>query len=208
VGATPKDAARASDRFKRLYVACLEAEWSSRLDDRQTVLPLLELSERQGWIRFLHRRVRNPEDLLEDLRKLSLQAQYERYQLYAIESHGREGTLALGQGMPLSRLNDVSMAGRALYLGGCSVARTRALAEFKELRSCTGARAVCGYTRDVDWDESAAFELLLLSWLAYERSSWPLRALRAVGEEYAGLARRLGFVAVWKGGQWPRSRGK
>src|SRR3954464_10621586 len=115
MGATPKDAARANDRFKRLYVACLEAEWSSRLDDRQTVLPLLELSERQGWIRFLHRRVRNAEDLLSDLRKLASQARYRRYELLAIESHGSEGALSLGRKMALSRLNALPLAGRALY---------------------------------------------------------------------------------------------
>jgi len=45
MGTTPNDAARSSERFKRLYVACLEAEWSSRLDNPQTVLPLLELSD-------------------------------------------------------------------------------------------------------------------------------------------------------------------
>jgi len=87
VGATAKDAARTRERFARLHVACLGADWSSRLDNQQTVLPLLELSERHGWIRFLHRRVRDRDDLLTDLGKLSSQAQYERCKFYFLASH-------------------------------------------------------------------------------------------------------------------------
>jgi hypothetical protein len=142
MGTTPKDAARTSERFRRLYVACLEAEWSSRLDNPQTVLPLLELCERQGWIRFLHRRVRDREDLLSDLVKLSSQSQYDRYTMYFLASHGAEGTLSLGRSVALSELHRVALHRRVLYMGGCSIARSRALEEFKELRAATQARAV------------------------------------------------------------------
>jgi len=143
--------------------------------------------------------VRDREDLLTDLAKLSSQSQYERYTLYFLASHGAEGTLSVGGSVALSELHRVDLDRRVLYMGGCSVARSRALEEFKELRASTRARAVCRFTQDVDWDESAAFELLLLNWLAYEPSRWPLEALKTVGENYAGLARHLGFVAVWKG---------
>src|SRR4051812_7059344 len=116
MGATPKDAARTGERFTRLHVACLEADWSSRLDNQQTVLPLLELCERQGWIRFLHRRVRDPDDLLTDLEKLTSQAQYQRYRLYFVASHGAEGSLTLGTRIPISALGEIDLSGRVLYL--------------------------------------------------------------------------------------------
>lgn len=200
---TAKDVARTSERFRRLGVACLEADWSSRLDNTQSVVPLLELSERQGWIRFLHRRIRDQQDLLDDLNRLSSQVSYRRYRLLYVASHGTEGALSVGGPIPLAELHGLDLRDRVLYLGGCSIGASRALKEFKELRRATRARAVCGYVHDVDWDESAAFELLLLSWLAFETRSWPLEALRQTGETYKGLARLLGFVAVWRGGQWP-----
>jgi len=204
---TDKDAARSSERFTRLRVACFEADWSPRLDDRQSVLPVLDLLERQGWISFFHRRVRDPEHLQDDLKRLVRQAQYKRYEMVYVASHGHEGTIGVGSGLGVDRLHGLDLSGRVLYLGGCSIARSRALRKFTDLRSRTGALAVAGYTTDVDWDEAAAFEILLLSWLAYERRGWPREALRATYSEYRALARRLGFAAVWSRGQIPPRRG-
>lgn len=67
---------------------------------------------------------------------------------------------------------------------------TRAVEEFQKR---TGAKAVCGYTRDVDWTESAAFDILLLSsLLGGQRIDARFNYVR---NAYPDLVKRLGFVS-------------
>ena len=80
---------------------------------------------------------------------------------------------------------------KILYVGACSSFRVpkRQLQEFCQQ---TGAKAIAGYTADIDWFESAAFELLLFATLAkYQRIDAINRALR---NRHAGLLRQLGFT--------------
>ncbi len=67
-----------------------------------------------------------------------------------------------------------------------------------------------GFRDDVDWIDAAAFDLILMSWLAWYRQSriWPVPALKAVYRDLGGLVRRLGFVAVWSSGQIPPRRNR
>ena len=62
----------------------------------------------------------------------------------------------------------------------------------------TGAVAVCGYTNEVDWLDSTAFELLLLGSL--QEYSFTKRGLRAMEtnlrDRVPGLAKALGFRIV------------
>ena len=53
-----------------------------------------------------------------------------------------------------------------------------------------------GFTRDIDWHESAAFDLILFEALTYyQRIDAVDRWLR---ENYGPLARRLGFRMVYR----------
>jgi hypothetical protein len=88
----------------------------------------------------------------------------------------------------------VNLSKKTVYLGSCSTMRNQA--DIKEFRRLTGARMVCGYTKDVDWMESAAFELLLLNRLAANAN--PVEALRPLFRDHRGLIKRLGFSAIPK----------
>jgi len=64
----------------------------------------------------------------------------------------------------------------------------------------TGAAMICGFTRDVDWVESAAFELALLDCLVNgERVDAAERAMRS--QRWAPLADHLGFRIYYPSGR-------
>ncbi len=70
--------------------------------------------------------------------------------------------------------------GQFLYLASCSTLASGAHAEL--IRQWTGAIAVCGYSKPVDWYEAAGFDVMLLSAVA---------EAMAMKNTRAGLERRL-----------------
>ncbi|MFP5255365.1 MAG: DUF6642 family protein [Acidimicrobiia bacterium] len=173
-------------------VFCLEGAWERRLDDRTSVLPSLELLERIGHIRYIHRVVGTSDELYHYLAKWA-QRGYHAYSVLYFAFHGVRGGIDVGRGVvPLSDLAEKlegSASGRVIHFGACSVMSDRdAVAEFHR---ATGAKAVVGYRKEVDWVESAALDLLLLSSLT---DSGRIDArINQVRKKAGGLADRLGF---------------
>ena len=187
-----------------LGVVCFEGQWSADIRDQQTVQPVLELLQRSGWIRFLHRFVASESQLKNELRQWA-QKKNASYELCYLACHGEPGKVHLANGESVTSdtiadwLAD-RLQGRTVYFGACSVARdTRqvrdALARFKKT---TKARAVCAYTSDIDWVESAAFEILLLSTLGWYDRRGIAWAFRYLEDEYGDMVKRLGFTSVPK----------
>ncbi|MCZ2390240.1 MAG: hypothetical protein LC113_04075 [Acidobacteria bacterium] len=109
--------------------------------------------------------------------------------------HGIPGNICLhnGKNISLDELADL-MENRFMnwfvHFGSCSTLRSYAAAE--RFASRTGAKMVSGFTKDVNWVESAAFELLLFE-LLQERQSAKIIA-RQVWSRYGELAERNGFI--------------
>jgi hypothetical protein len=87
--------------------------------------------------------------------------------------HGVAGAVQVGRRkvelLPLAQeLPRGLLTSKVLHFGSCSVLENPK--ERKELRAAFGVRALTGFTEDVDWFESMAFELLLFDVLArYKR---------------------------------------
>ncbi|HEX6247448.1 MAG TPA: DUF6642 family protein [Nocardioidaceae bacterium] len=173
-------------------VFCLEGAWERRLDDRCSVLPTLELLERLGLARFIHRDVGTKEELFHYLNKWK-QRGYSGYEALYFAFHGTKGGIAIGRGTitldELAEHLEGSAKGRIVYFGACNVMRDRSAVE--AFAHMTKAKAVCGFTKEVDWVESSAFDLLLLdSLLDGKRIDARINTLR---RRYPDLTRRLGF---------------
>ena len=177
---------------------CLEGDWSGDLTDKSSVRPLLEILDPLAKVPFIHRDVGTPAELDHYLR-LWTQKRYDRYTLAYLAFHGTPGNIAVGR-------HDVSLSdlalslngrceGRVIYFGACSTLDIEQ-DEIDLFRKATRARAVCGYVKDVEWLESAAFELLLIEALTYyERTD---AALKFLTREYQTLADKLGFRSSWR----------
>ncbi|WBB82211.1 hypothetical protein O7606_13075 [Micromonospora sp. WMMD882] len=184
-------------------IFCLEGQWHRDLHERGSVLPTLELLERLGRIRFIHKDAATPDELNFFLDRWLLK-QYADYRVGFFAMHGTPSRLHLTDWHSVE-LTDVAakMAGRCdgkrIYFGSCSVLRAPD-AVLREFLAATGAALVCGFTRDVDWVESAAFETVLLDVLANGQQH--NAAERRMGSaHWAPLASYLGFRVIYANGR-------
>jgi hypothetical protein len=73
-------------------------------------------------------------------------------------------------------------------------------AALQSFLSVSGAALVCGYTREVDWIESAAFETIVLDALA-NGSKINAAEQRMSKSQWSPLASYLGFRIVYSNGR-------
>lgn len=129
-----------------------------------------------------------------------LQSTYGQYQVGYFSFHGSPGALALPDGRKagitledLADWIDGNAQGRIIHFGACSVMRL-STGRLNEFRVATGARAVTGYRRDVLWEESPAFEILMLSALCRFRRLG--NAENHLRRTFGDLWRRLGVTII------------
>ena len=174
-------------------IFCVEGGWSSRLTDEASVRHLLEFLRASGKVRFTHDEVHSLDALKHVVSKWP-QHQYSRYPLGYFGFHGKPGCLLLGRRrITLEELGEHlagACRGRTIYFGSCSVLDVPKK-RVEAFRRATRARCVAGYTEEVDWFASAAFDLLLFEALTYYRRMDAVD--RWMRYEYGPLARKLGF---------------
>jgi hypothetical protein len=92
-------------------------------------------------------------------------------------------------GMLAQRLEDC-----VVYFGSCSI-MTEPRQRLEAFLTTTGALAVMGYTTDIGWVDSAAFDMIALYWLAtYKRLYVAIGKVES--EAYKSLRKALGFTIV------------
>lgn len=178
-------------------VFCLEGPWSSRLTDRATVRPLLELLANLHIIRYIHRDASTVEEFGLYLRKW-LQRQYQGYGFGWLAFHGDPGGIYVGRRfVTLEQIAEICgprLSRRIVYFGSCGTLEVDD-GRLEAFVRATRARAICGYSRPVSWLESAAFELNLIEAVTrYDRVDAGFRWLR---KHHAGSWRRVGFRCLW-----------
>ncbi|HWG94745.1 MAG TPA: hypothetical protein VNU66_11020 [Mycobacteriales bacterium] len=148
-------------------VLCFEGEWTDDLRNNQSVLPTLEHLKRLEQLDYIHRDVATREELSYYAGRFARRArrEYASFRTVYLPMHGAPGALFVSGTTSLS-LSDLAedlgstCEGRAVYFGACSA--LRAPAQVRNFLARTSATLVCGYTKDVDWLESSAIDLLLL----------------------------------------------
>lgn len=178
-------------------VFAFEGEWNSNLKKRLSVRPLVKFLEDSQGVKTIYKDIGTREEFFFYLDRW-LQPRYKDHPIGMFAFHGTARTLHLGDSKvtldELASKIDGRAKGRILYFGGCKILELPN-DEIEELRRVTRARAVVGYTKDVDFLESAAFELLLIDCLStFDKS--PSRAKRQLLINYPNLSYRLGLKFV------------
>ena len=188
---------------RRPGVFCVEGDWSTRLQDRSSMQSLLGCLEDADVIDAVYRRASTATELHALLDRWT-QKQHAGLVVGYLAFHGAPGEIRVGrERVTLSDLGERladRCSGRVVHFGACSVLDVET-DQLKEFLRRTGARAVCGYTKDVDWLQSAAFDFLLLNELT--RSQHLGHALRRLEREYGVLPETLGFGLVTPHGKEP-----
>jgi hypothetical protein len=164
---------------------------------------LLELLQARDAIRFAHRDASNRVAFETYLKQWS-QKQYANYGFGYLAFHGQAGALHVGREVyeleELATFLRGRLAGRTLYFASCETLKIDR-DDAERFRRTTHARAICGYTKGVDWIEAAAFELnLMYAVTFYAKINAGFRYLE---RHHGGACERLGLRAVWDGdGIW------
>lgn len=198
---------KATRRRRPKGIFCLEGEWSHDLKRPSSVKPILELlASMDPYPPFIHRGIGTRPEFEYYLRKWA-QRQYRDYPILYLAFHAREGTVVIGDQRrgttnnltlaQLATLLEGKCAHRLIHIGGCESVKgdERHLQRF--LRK-TGALAVSGYTKDVFWMQSTAFEVLFLETL--QDLSLTIKGANAIEnrlkDKAGGLTRALPFRIV------------
>lgn len=165
--------------------------------DVRSVQPVLKALESAWRAKYVRHHLNDRDDLHRQLKRWG-QAQHGTYNIGYIALHGSPGTVHIGRykvdlaaiGPPLPAK---ALAGKVLHFGSCSVLNLND-EERQELRQALGVRALTGFTTNVEWFESMAFELLLFDALTYYKR--PSDAEKYLHRRHGQLADHLGFVMV------------
>jgi hypothetical protein len=179
-------------------VYCLEGNWSSKLTDKSSVRPMLELLHEVRGIEFIHQTITVPE-ALHRAAAIWRQKQYARYRIGYLAFHMQPGAIRIGRTtLTLESLGEMlgEVPGKIIHLSGCSILEEdpERSGELKNFIGRTRAKAVCGYTKDVDWIEGAAFDMLLIDWLNHHPTR-PKTAIDNAKARHPSLVKKLGFVS-------------
>ena len=173
-----------------------EAYWSAATADSRTVRPIMEILSANDVATSVHRHMNDEQDLIKTLTTVG-RRENDKYSTVYIASHGSPGTIDVGDdSISLTDLAGVLpggiLDGKLVHFGSCSVLRDED--SVSEFVSTTGARAATGFTTDVGWVESAAFDLLMLATYArYSSIGW---FEKAMAREYGDLTTSLGFTVI------------
>ncbi len=186
-------------------IFCMETDAWDKPTGKHSIEPILNLLSQwpvKKAPRYLHRDVATPAEFFFYLKKWS-QKNHSNYPILYLGFHGSKGHLATsdlrleGSSISLKQIErrlEGLCKGRILYFGSCSTLDLNGNRLNSTLRK-TGAAAICGYTKDVDWLRSTALDLLVLQEM--QGNAFTLAGVRAVEgrvtKKYRNLVEELGF---------------
>src|ERR1035437_2626940 len=150
-------------KFRRKNVFCIEGNWTSSLKGKTGIKAALDFLEHNANLKHIHKNC-STVDQLEALLKDAVLQEYNRYGIIYIAFHGFPGELLVGKRQRIS-LEQIAaiLKGKAtdkiIHFGSCStlnIPRSRVNKFLKE----SGALAVSGYTKDVDFIPSTFLDIL------------------------------------------------
>lgn len=170
-------------------IACLESLWDNRTDNRLSVIPMLEIISKNWNVKFSHLICNTEEELRYDLHLLCKR----NYGILYLAFHGSPGNIHLhGDNISLSdlaKMMDCKFKDWIIHFGSCSTLRKRR--EVFEFVEKTKVKLVTGFTRQVYWIESTAFELMLFENFLHFKN--PKIACRNLLEKHPSFAEATGF---------------
>ena len=178
-----------------------EGDWEPDLKDKSSIRPNLETLRDAYGIKFIHRQIGTPGELRYYVEKWLKKGtgNYHHYWVGHFALHGSPGKIWPGAGegkvgVSFSKLQgwiNGGAKGRVIFFDSCSTIDISDK-KIQTFLDSTKARAVVGFTKEVDWLESAAFELLVLDALAYFNS--PKDAEAHLKKKYGNFVEDLGLT--------------
>jgi len=182
-------------------IFCLEGLWNNNLKHKSTVQPILDMLELNGGMKYIHHDVATISEFEFYLRCWK-QPRYRNFPILYLAFHGENEAILIGKKCyTLNQLSTIlvdSCNNSILFLASCSTlnANTQSVQNFLKR---TGALALCGYKKRVNWMLAAAFELLLLS--SFQEIEFSCRAIGKIKKKEISLEKlfkELDFTIITK----------
>lgn len=173
-------------------IFCLESLWNENVERKLSVLPLLEVTEKVKNVKFIHLTCNTVSEFKFNIKFLKRK---KSYQILYLAFHGIAEGIQFADGTCLTLdelatiMND-DFKDLIVHFGTCSTlkAKDESLANFV---NTTNVRMLSGFTTDVEWEESAALELLYFSSLQQYKNIKYLNAF--FQKSYPDLIKLTGF---------------
>jgi hypothetical protein len=177
-------------------IICLESLWDQDLEShrRLSMGPILELVSKINDVKLILLSCNTQEELRYNLLKIKRRS---GYGILYFAFHGRPGEVEL-DGCSIDMETLASFMGRgfvnwAVHFGTCSTVDTDK-ARMGAFVESTRISMLAGYKKDVVWTDSAALDLLFLTWLQRYKN---MRAMwKKFRKTYTGLISNTGFSAI------------
>jgi hypothetical protein len=167
--------------MKKIF--CIESDWENTPEKKASILPLLEcIKGIYPAFDYIYRTANTKEELIYCLHKFkSLRKIKDDFHAIVFCGHGGTGKINLGNGKNFTEITLKELAeicqeidnnlflNHLVHFDSCSTIKTskKKLQEFKE---STGAAAVTGFSKDVEFIDSYALEMILFESLLNEKS--------------------------------------
>lgn len=176
-------------RSRKRNIACLESLWNGQTENRLNVIPTLELISKTQDAKFSHLTCNTRDELQYNLNLLCKR----NYGILYFACHGSPGKIHLHRDRisltELASMMNHRFTNWIIHFGTCSTLRKpREVEYFVEQ---TNVALATGFTKEVDWIESSAFELLLFKTLNNLKS--PKVVCKHLLNHYGELAEATGF---------------
>jgi len=184
-------------------IYCIEGMWDHQnITNRSTVLPLLDLLQNQGYCSYVYHDCATIPEIEYYLKRWKESKIKNNYPILYLAFHGTEGNIFVDHDI-LYSLHQLAAAlkgqckGKVIYFGSCSTLNIdrRLIRKFLQI---TGAIAVIGYKKDVDWIQSAACDLFVFEALQLDQlDSLGIRKIhRMIMENYGNLHKLLNLQVI------------
>ena len=176
--------------MKGIY--CLEGIWDEDLREKSSVSPILELLHSNRDINYIYHDCATEKEIEYFINKWT-QKKYYKYPILYFAFHGEKNKILLGNKKTysldnLAELLSGKCSNSIIIFGSCSTLAIRKNYLMKFLDK-TGALAICGYQKDVDWLHSTAFEMLILSLM--QENEFSKRGISSIENKVNSLARKF-----------------
>lgn len=146
-------------------IFCLEGFWYGDHRDKTSVFPILDLANRNIGLPYLYHRCGTIEEFKFSIQRWKRKDFHNKYPLLYLGFHGEIGKIHIGNDSitidELAEMLGDKCEKVVIYFGSCETMNIdkRLLLGFMEK---TKSLAMLGYKKEVDWLQSASFDILLL----------------------------------------------
>ena len=191
----------AKSKHKNIY--CLEGNWTHDLRDKRSIKTGLEFLEHNSYskkkVLHIHRQSSSLHEF-ENLLKESVFKKYDKYNILYLAFQGHEGMLqgAKTATVPIEAIAEV-LEGKAqnkiIHFGSCETLNVKK-PQLNRFLKRTGALAVSGYEKTIDFMPSTFLDLLYFQFCQQYQKMYLVE--KDVKQYYGKLARELGFKIVYE----------